>query len=278
MSVFDRVKQGITLLIDSIDLIRNHPRLALFPLVGGLAGLGFLGLFLAVTFGAMAFRPSGAFILAFLFAYLAMTFISTYFTAGLVHQTRRVIEGDEVSIRDGLAAAWGVKGRLFIWSLIAATVGILLNSKNDSRGGGALGVIFGVAWTLMTFLIVPVIVFERTSVTEMFKRSAGAFKQTWGETPIGLGGVQVVSAVVALPIAGFGYLLLSVSPALGIGLIVAGIALGFLLAQTLEGVIKTVLYLYATEGKTPREFDNVDFEALPQDTQRSGRSMARQGI
>jgi len=40
------------------------------------------------------------------------------------------------------------------------------------------------------------------------------------------------------------------------------VALGFIVTQTLQGVIKTTLYLYATESKRPDEFDNVDFDRL----------------
>lgn len=280
MSVFDRIKQGITLLIDSLRLMRNNPRLLLFPIVAGLSGLAFLLVFLGITFGAMQFQPDGAILAGLLIAYLGMTFISTFFTAGLVHQSRQAMAGGDVSIMDGLAGAWQVKWRLFVWSLVAATVGAILNGAQDSNSsaGRGIGAIFGIAWTLMTFLIVPVIVFERTSFRGMFTRSASAFKETWGETPIGLGGVQLVGLVVALPFLGLGYLVFTTVHAVtGIGIIVAGVALSFLISQTLQGVIKTALYVYATEGVSPSEFDNVDFDDLPGDGNAT-RSMSTGGM
>lgn len=267
MSVFDRFRQGITLLVDSIILLWHTPRLILFPLVAGVTGIAFLVVFLGITFGSMPLQPEGGMLAILLVLYLGLTFLSTFFTAGLVHQTRHALDGGDVSITAGLAGAWSVKRQLFLWSLIAATVGIILNGfqSNDARAGRGIGGLFGVAWTLVTFFVVPIIVFERTGIRELFTRSASTFKSTWGETPIGLGGVQLVSLVVAAPFALLGYLLLSVDPIVGIGLFVAGAAVAFLLAQTLEGVIKTVLYVYATEGTAPSEFDNVDFDDLPGD-------------
>lgn len=284
MSIFDRLRQGITLLIDSLHLMRNHPRLLAFPLIGGLAGVAFLTLFLGITFGAMQFQPTGAFLIGLIFAYLGMTFISTLFTAGLVHQTRHAMYEGTVSVRAGLAGAWEVKGRLLVWSIIAATVGAVLNSSQESgsRSSAGLGALFGIAWTLLTFFIVPVIVFERAGLRDMFTRSASTFKDTWGETPIGLGGVQLVSLVIALPAVGVGILIHNtVQPILGIAIVVAGVATAFLVSQTLQGVIKTALYMYATEDTAPPEFDNVDFEALPGDgdaTKVSGTGGIRGGV
>lgn len=274
MGIFDRIRQGFTLLLDSLRLMRNNPRLLLFPIVGGISGLAFLVVFLGITFGAMQFQPEGAILGGLLVAYLTMTFVSTFFTAGLVHQARHAMHGGDVSIRAGLAGAWQVKGRLFLWSLIAATVGALLNGmqNSDSRSSRGLGAIFGIAWTLMTFFIVPVIVFERAGLRGMFKRSAGTFKDTWGETPIGLGGVQVVSGIIAVPSVAVGFLLIeSVSTLAGIAVIVAGVAVAFLVGQTLQGVVKTALYVYATEDTAPPEFDNVDFEQLPGDGDATNR-------
>ena len=268
MGLFERLQQGYTLLIDSIRLMRNNPRLMLFPAVAGIAGLAFLFVFLGITFGTMAFRPEGGFLLGLLLAYLGMTFLSTFFTAGLVHQTRVAMDGGDVSIRAGLAGAWEVKWRLFIWSVIAATIGAILNgtSESGSRAGRGLGAIFGIAWTLMTFFIVPVIVFERTGLVEMFKRSGSTFKDTWGETPISLVGVQLVAIIIGIPFVFVGYLTFTAaSPIFGIGVIIAGVAISFLIVQTLEGVIKTSLYFYAKEGTAPSEFDNVDFATLPEE-------------
>ena len=265
MNVIDRLKTGAVLTKDSLLLMRHHPKLVLFPIVSGIAGLGFLVLFLGVTFGLAAISPEGGVLVGLLLVYLVLTFVSSFFTAGLVHQTREVLAGGEVSLSAGIAAAWDRKTPIFVWSLIAATIGVIINGieNSDSRAGRLFGSLFSVAWTLMTFFIIPVIVFERTSTAEMFKRSAGRFKQTYGETPISLLGIQFISVIVVLPFALAGIYLFSIGvAAIGIGLVLLGVLSSFLVSQTLGGVVKTTLYLYAKEGTKPGEFDDVDFDRL----------------
>ena len=273
MGLLTRLKMGLVLTRDSLLVMRHNPKLFLFPLVGGVAGLAFLALFLGVTFGMMAITPEGGVLVGLFLVYLALTFVSSFFTAGLVHQTREVLAGNEPSLQAGLAAAWEVKGKLLVWALIAATVGIIINAieNSDSRIARLFGTIFGFAWTVMTFFIIPSIVFEKASTTGMFKQSAGTFKQTWGETPISLIGINIVSMLVALPFVLPGIYLFTLGvPLAGIAVALVGIVLSYLVGQTLQGVVKTTLYLYATEGKRPEEFDDVDFDRLADE--QGGRS------
>jgi hypothetical protein len=280
MQLLRRLKTGFVLTKDSLLVMRHNPELFLFPAVSGLAGLGFLVVFLGVTFGLLAASLDALALVGLFVTYLVLTFVSSFFAAAMVHQTREVLAGSDASLREGMAAAWEVKGSLLVWSLISATVGILINAieNSDSRLGRLVGAVFGVAWTLMTFFVVPVIVFERVSTKEMFTRSAGTFKQTWGETPISLLGINVVSAVVALPFALPGIYLFDAGFVLtGIGLLFVGALLSFLIAQTLQGVVKTTLYLYASDGTRPEEFDNVDFDGLASQRQGTGRRSPMSG-
>lgn len=265
MGLFNRLKMGVVLTKDSLLVIRHNPRLILFPIVSGVAGLAFLALFLGITFGLAQFDPEGGMIVGLFLAYLILTFVSSFFTAGLVHQTREVLAGGDSSLKVGLSAAWERKLPLLIWSLIAATIGVIINGLEnaDSRVAQVVGVLFSVAWTLMTFFIIPVIVFERPSTVGMFKESARKFKQTYGETPVSLVGIQLISFVIALPVFLVGFVFFTIDLVfLAVGFFLLGAAVSFIVSQTLSGVVKTALYFYAEEGKKPEEFDNVDFDNL----------------
>lgn len=280
MSALTRFKTAFTLMKDSLLLMRHHPRLFLFPIVSSIAGIAFMAVFIGFVFGGLALQPEGgnvlmaSLIIALLVVYLITTFVSVFFTAGLVHQTREALGGNAVSLRAGMAGAWDVKMPLFIWALISATIGVILSSIEDSNSGVAriIGTLFGLAWTLLTFLIIPVIVFEEPSVREMFRSSAESFRDTWGETPISLAGVGVLSLAVALPFAGPGIVLLESTgfSILGFGLIATGAVLGAIVSQTFKGVIKTSLYFYATDGTLPAEFDDIDPTALARDQPTTG--------
>lgn len=280
MGLLSRLKMGLTLTKDSLRVIRHNPRLMLFPFISGVVGVAFLAVFLGVTFGLVQIDPEGTGLVVLFVVYLALTFISSFFSAALVHQTREAFEGHPVSLRAGMSAAWDRKAPLFVWSVIAATVGLLINmlESSDSLPARIIGLLFSVAWTVLTFFIIPVLVFERVGVAEMFKRSGGLFKQTWGETPISLFAVSVLAFLVAIPFVAVGAAVAStgttVTVVTGIGIVLAGVLFAFLLSQTLQGVVKTSLYVYAKEGTRPPEFDNVDFADLPAD-QDSGGSTGR---
>lgn len=279
MGLFTRLKMGLVLTKDSLLVIKHNPRLALFPIVSGIAGLAFLTIFLGITFGLAQIDPEGGILVGLLVIYLGLTFISSFFTAALVHQTREVLSGGEISLKAGMAAAWEKKWLLFVWSVVAATVGVIINAieNSDSRLARTFAMIFSVAWTLMTFLIIPIIMFERTSATGMFKESARKFKQTFGETPVSLIGISVVSFLLVIPFAAVGGLLLSADLVVAaVGVFLFGIATSFIISQTLQGVVKTALYYYAEEGVKPEEFDNVDFQNLSNEQDSRTRATTKQ--
>ncbi|WP_436935648.1 DUF6159 family protein [Halovenus marina] len=266
MQLLGRAKRGYLLVRQSVSVLREHPRLALFPVVSGIAGLAYLALLLTPMFSVLALDSSDTITfvvggIALVGIYLGTAFISAFFTAALVHQTRAVLAGEEPSLRDGIENAWAVKWPLLAWAVISATVGVVLDliSESDSAVGQILAMVVGIAWTLLTFFVIPVIVFEKPSVREMFTRSATTFKETFGETPIGLVGVNLIAMVVALPVLAPGAYLLFAEEILilGLPLFVAGVLIAQLITYTLRGIVKTALYFYATEGNRPAEFDEV---------------------
>lgn len=266
MGLIARFKTAVTLIKHSVGVMRSHPRLAVFPVLSGVFGLLFLALVLTPMFGLLSLDTGettttivGIGVIALL--YLGTAFITAFFTAALVHQTRVVLGGGEPDLRDGIDGAWAVKGPLLLWAFISATVGLVLDAvaESDSAVGQVLSAVFGIAWTLLTFFVIPVIVFENPSIREMFERSAGLFRDTFGETPISLAGVNIVALLVALPLLVPGAYLLFVAEQLfvGVPLFVVGVMIAQLLSSTLRGIVKTSLYFYATEEKRPEEFDGI---------------------
>ena len=260
--------------MDSLRVLRRDPELAVFPLVAGLAGL----VYLAVLFGgvsALGGVDSGPALYAFLFVlYFGSAFIAAFFTAGLVHETRLAFADREPSFRSGLGAAWAHVGTLLAWAAVSATVGLvvrLLESRGrDNVVAGLVAGLFSVAWSILTYFVVPVIVFEDVGITDALSRSGATFTETWGET-VGAGfGVGLVTLLFLVGGAALAVLLVVLGAASGsvLGLLgalaVGAVALlaAYLVGVTLSAVARTALYVYATEGRTPREFENVDFSRL----------------
>jgi hypothetical protein len=266
MGVLGRLKTGLVLTKQSVGVLRDNPRLTVFPVVSGAASLAFVAALLTPLLGAVALDVDGPVAVLGLVTlaglYLGTAFLSTFFAAALVDQTRAVLDGREPSLRAGVRAAWGVKRQLFAWALISATVGLVLNSiseSSDSVVAQVLSAVVGMAWTVLTFFVVPVVVFEQPSLREMFTRSGETFKETYGETPVSLVGINVIAALAGVPLLGPGaYALFALDMlVVGVPLLVAGVAVVQLVSYTLGGIVKTGLYFYATEKSRPDEFGSV---------------------
>ena len=263
-------------------VLRAHPKLLVFPLFGGLSGVAFI----ATLFGGLLLTDSvhdpGLVLYGALFvAYLVETFVASFFTAALVVATRTIFHGEDPSIRGSLAAAWQRKLPLLAWSLIAALVGVLIRliESEDNLVAQVLAGVFAVAWSVMTYFVVPVIVFRDPSLTEMFSESATTFKNTWGESIGAMATIDVFSFLLALAGLGLGALTFVVTAGTGIQLLAAvviggsGFVFGLLVGKALSGVAKTALYVYATERTAPEFFDDMDFGAFGGNTSASTRGI-----
>lgn len=268
MGFFRRLKTGWALTKDSFTVLRGRPDLLLFPLISGIAGLLYIGLLFAGSYVLELFESqvTGAVVL-FLF-YFGTSFVAAFFNAGLTYCTREAFEGRHASVTQGLAEAWTHKGPLFAFAFISATVGLLLRAieNQDNLVAKIAATIFSVAWSIIAYFVVPVIVFEDVGVFEMFERSGQTFKNTWGETAganFGIGLISFLFMAIGLVFAGL-LAVGSMSVAGGPGLLVGG-GLGLLVVLTiylfvtaLGAVTKTALYVFATDGKRPTAFRNVD--------------------
>lgn len=271
MRLVRRLSTGFRLTRGSLRVLRGSPSLMAFPLVGGLGTLAF-GTVLSLTV-FVADLVDGWLTLGVLFGfYIVTTFVASFFTAALVASVDDAFHGREPTLTGGIAAAWAIKRQLAVWAAISAVVGVFLRSLECSESllsRYAAG-LFAVGWTITTLFVVPVLVFQDVSVSGMFSQSASTFKRTWGESlsanfgigllqfVVWLGGVAVIVAV--------GAGLFSLVPWLGTSTVILGVfglSVGVSLGgRTVKGIVKTALYVYATEGRVPPAFAEFDFETL----------------
>lgn len=278
MGILQRFKIGFGMARRRGRVLREHPKLLLFPILGGISGLAFIATLFGSLFltGPLFQEPGPALFGALFVAYLVETFVASFFAAALVVATRTAFRGEEPSMRDALATAWRRKWPLLVWSVVAAIVGVLIQAieSQDNLVGQLLAGLFAVAWGVMTYFVVPVIVFRDPSIKELFGESARTFKDTWGESIGVMGAVNLVTVVfglvaaalaavtyVAVPLAGTGRLVVTV--------VVGGSAFLFavLIGKSLTGVAKTALYVYATDREAPEHFEDMDFDRLGGDSE-----------
>jgi len=267
MGFFARLRTGWALSMDSLDVLRTEPSLAVFPAVAAVAGTVYLALVLGGAVLLTGSDPGVGTYAALFVVYLGSAFIAAFFSAALTYNAREVFHGRDPTLNEGLAAAWRNRGELFAWAVVSAVVGVVLRAIESREGPVAdiVAAVFSVAWGVLTYFVVPVIVFEEVSVGEMFERSGRTFTETWGEAAgagFGVGIVTVLFTLVGLAVAAVLFVTLGGT---GVGVLVAvavavlAVLLSYLFGTTLGSIAKTALYVYATEGTRPAPFENVDF-------------------
>ena len=267
--MFRRLSNSWELTKASAQVLSADKELMIFPLISALTLLvvsaGFIApMVMLVDRNRDVEGPLG---LAVTFAFYVVSYFVIFFcNSALVGAALIRLRGGDPTVADGFRLALGKVGVIFAYALVAATVGMALRAIQQRAGifGRIISGLFGMAWTLATFLVVPVLVNENLGPFEAVKRSTELLKKTWGEQVVGNFGVSAV-----LTLAGFGLTFLFVpltflavqteKPALIIatvgGFVVSLLVLA-LIGATLSGIYTAALYRFASEGKMGEGFSS----------------------
>lgn len=268
-----RFRASYLLVVESFELLRKDKEIIFFPIFSAFFNL--VALIILVVFFYTTLFFSGVDLkeikesqndfsvvhYVFIFAtYLVSIFITTFFNAGLVSIVLARINGQDLSFKDGLRNAFKNIGKIFTWSLIAATIGTLMRIIFDRSKllGKIIISILGATWGVLTFFIVPVLVSENKSPFESIKESGITFKRVWGETLITHFSMGLFFTVVYL-LAFVAYIATLFSKNLYI-IIISTIVLAIffiltaVISSALNAIFKVVLYEYAKYGRMPANF------------------------
>lgn len=197
--------------------------------------------------------------------YFVNFFVITFFNVGLVSCAISKFRGGDASLSTGIRAAVSLLPQILAWSLVAASVGVVLKAIEERAGliGSFVIRLIGMAWAIATFFVVPVLVVERVGPIEAVKRSAMVLRKTWGESlalNLGIGAVSGLLGVLALlPLIGgvvAAIAMGSVWPAVAGGAVtVLAIVVISLVTSALKGIVLAATYEYASTGAIPAGFD-----------------------
>jgi len=275
-----RIKRGWGLTKKSWALLKKHPSLLRFPLYGGIATT-----LLAIVFLGPGLylwdddQLAGAIPLIVLGVYV-LSFVGFYFSVGLAACADKIFRGEEATVSDGLAVARSRLSQISGWAAVSAAISLVMGLLENQ--GGTLGTIaarlVGMAWSLITFLAVPVIAIEGTGPLETIKRSGALFRDRWGQQITG--NIAIGAAVFllgVLPAAALivgGVLLWSSASFAGALLVIVGalvLAISLLVSRALSGIFGVALYRYALDGEVVPGFTQEDMESAVKVKGRRGR-------
>jgi hypothetical protein len=195
MSFFDRLSNGWTISMNSFKVLKANKQLIIFPILSGISLLFILGSFVTIVLASAGWDvdavrdPNDATSILIMFLYyLVNYFIVVFFNMALIHCTHLYFKGEEVTIEKGIRFSFSRIGAIFAWSMFAATVGTILRLIAENLGwlGKIIISLIGIAWSVATFFVVPVIAYENVGPIDAFKKSAQMMRQKWGES-IGAG-------------------------------------------------------------------------------------------
>jgi hypothetical protein len=258
----------------SMSVLRSDKELLVFPLLSVLAVMLVAATFLLPLFGLGVLDgaqrgdsvPSLFYLWGFAF-YFVQYFVVFFFTTALVGAAMQRLDGGDPSVGSGLRIAAGKWVSILGYAAIAATVGMILRGIEQRAGivGKIVAGFIGVAWTLATFLTVPVLVAQDIGPVAAVKESATLLKRTWGEGLIGNGGIGLVGGLAAVAVMLVGLALTGFLVKAGLGgaaiavivlSVLAVVCIG-LVQSALGGIYSAALYRYATAGDAPAGFDGV---------------------
>lgn len=208
-------------------------------------------------------------LLGALIFYTACAFTVVSAQATITHIVYTRIHGGDASLGQGIGVAIKNAGTLLLWALITSTVGLILRmiAERSALLMKIVVAIIGVAWSVLTYFTVSAIIIDKKPATEAIKHSGTVFRRTWGETIVtnisfGLAFflfyVVLIFGIVGALAASGAFLgsqgLLYVSIICGVVFVLAVIG-SIILSSVLDSVLRTLLYVYASENITPTNFN-----------------------
>jgi len=265
--MFSRFKRSWYLFRASLHVLNQDRELLVFPLLSGVATLTIIATFVipliwVSTETITESSGSGWFAYASLFAfYLVSYFITYYFNTAVVSCAIYRMKGGDPDLKGGFRAATARIRQILGWALISATVGIIL--KHIQSRSNSIGTLItaaaGIAWSVASYLVIPIMVMEKMGPLEALKESGQLVRKTWGEQVVGNIGFGVFFSLILLPMFVIIPMLVAFDNVvwyfIGISVLVIYITLVSLIHSTLLSIFQAALYLYAREDYVPDGYD-----------------------
>jgi len=269
--MFAKFSRSWELVKASAAVLRSDKELLVFPVISGIAALIVLATFIIPIVSLKLFDavtgPLG-YVIGFLF-YLCQYFVIFFFNSALVGAAMIRLNGGNPTVADGLRIARERMLPVLGYAAIAATVGLLLQflKNKDNFVIRMLGSLLGTAWTVASFLVVPVLVANKIGPIDAVKKSIELLKTTWGENAVGQLGIGfvfgfIMAGVIIIGVA-LSFLGFTVSPYLGGSLvaltIVSALTVG-IIQSALSGVYAAALYRFANDCVVPQGFEGMGLQ------------------
>jgi len=247
---------------ESFAVLAGDSEILVFPVCSGISLLllgasFFIPLYRDGTLQAVTHHKGTWDDYAVLFAWYYLNFfVGIFFNSALMGCANIRLSGGQPTVGAGFRMALSRVGPIAVWALVAASVGLVLSSLRDRRNQLMSFVAAGLnlAWSLITYLIVPVLLFEDRGVFGSLHRSEQLFRSHWGEQVAGSFGFGLLSTLLSIPAVLLALACWRVDPIAGIILAAVYLVILATVTSAVKGVFTVALYRYATAGSAPSGF------------------------
>ena len=270
--MFEKFARSWSLVKASAAVLRADKELLWFPVISSVAAMLVAATFLVPSFLSGLFDGGAgpvSIVVGFLF-YVTQFTVIFFFNSALVGAALIRLEGGDPTVADGLRIARDRFGAIVGNAAIAAVVGLLIKALEQRSEwlGAMVARLLGAAWTVSTFLVVPVLVAQNVGPIDAIKESFGLLKKSWGENLIGNVGLGFAFGLLTLVVIllGAGLIVAAALTAgataaivIGALVVIAVIALAVTQAA-LAGIYQAAVYRFAVDGQAPVGFDGATLQ------------------
>lgn len=236
-------------------------------IIGGIAG--FFGLLTALYGGSFSTTSPIPLIIFGVIMYILLAIIGNYFSGAIIYGATQRFRGGDPDVRHSLKGVAQKFGPIALFSLVMATVGLLIGvMQNRLPFLARLSLnLFGAAWSIANVFALPVIVLADKKVMPFTatRESVKTIRKIWGESVIADFGISLIGL---LGVAGYicMWVLFGIFDAqiggvpelLRTALFIIGL-MGFIsllvVISTLSAITKAALYHFAVTGEAPELFN-----------------------
>ena len=267
MGIFDSITRGYAMTVASIRIASKEPWMFFLPVISGVIMLALILSFIFVPgtlglYGSADSPNQATIIVAVALLYFIGYFLFYFTSAMVVFGARERFEGRDPTIGQSFSQSLARIDKILLLSLIGAIIGVLMQllsgrGKNGRPNiiGQILASLIGVAWTVVSYFSLPVILNEQIGVIDSFKKSYELVKKSWGE------GVSANISLLFIYVPGALLLLAGIfllGGTVGLAIIVLGgllLLIAYMVSIPVKAVISEALYVYATKGVVPSGFE-----------------------
>jgi Family of unknown function (DUF6159) len=270
LTMFEKFSRSWALVKASAAVLRADKELLWLPAISGIVSAITAATFVLPAAFAGVFGkgdPGVAFyVFGFLF-YLAQYTVIIFFNTALVGAAMIRLGGGDPTVGDGLRIAFARLPAILGYAAIAAVVGVLLKALENRKSNMIVRMVvsaLGTAWTVATYLVVPVLVAKDVGPIDALKESVTLLKRSWGENLIGTIGLGTAFGLITTVAVIVGVLLV-IAAAFVLGKAAAftvaafavfGVVLLAVIQAALSGIYQAALYRYASGAGDSAGFDH----------------------